>query len=69
MSIIFFLIGCSILLALGFLCAFLWANKTGQHNDTYTPAIRILFDNDKEDVVRDIGEEVEERDDERVESK
>lgn len=69
MSIIFFLIGCSILLALGFLCAFLWANKTGQHNDTYTPAIRILFDNDKEDVVRDRGEEVEERDDERVESK
>lgn len=69
MSIIFFLIGCSILLALGFLCAFLWANKTGQHNDTYTPAIRILFDNDKEDVVRDIGEKVEERDDERVESK
>lgn len=69
MSIIFFLIGCSILLALGFLCAFLWANKTGQHNDTYTPAIRILFDNDKEDVVRDRGEKVEEIDDERVESK
>jgi len=44
MNMIFFLIGCSILLALIFLAAFFWASKTGQHDDTYTPAIRILFD-------------------------
>ncbi|MCY4780326.1 cbb3-type cytochrome oxidase assembly protein CcoS [Sphingobacterium sp. UT-1RO-CII-1] len=69
MSIIFFLIGCSILLALGFLCAFLWANKTGQHNDTYTPAIRILFDNEKEEVVRDIDGKVEAGDDGNAECK
>jgi len=46
MSMIFFLIGCSILLALLFLAAFFWASKTGQHDDTYTPSVRILFDDE-----------------------
>jgi len=47
MAIIFFLIGCSVLIALFFLGAFFWANKTGQHEDTYTPSIRILFDDEE----------------------
>lgn len=47
MSVIFFLIGCSVFIALIFLIAFFWANKTGQHDDTYTPSIRILFDDEK----------------------
>jgi cbb3-type cytochrome oxidase maturation protein len=34
----------SLLVAAGFLIAFLWAVKTGQYKDTYTPSIRILFD-------------------------
>jgi len=46
MSILYFLIGCSILIALVFLGAFFWASKTGQHDDTYTPSIRILFDDE-----------------------
>lgn len=46
MSAIFFLIGCSITLALIFLGAFFWANRSGQHEDTYTPAVRILFDDE-----------------------
>ena len=46
MSVIFFLIGCSVFIALIFLGAFFWANKTGQHDDTYTPSIRILFDDE-----------------------
>lgn len=46
MSVIFILIGCSLLLAGGFLGAFLWASKSGQFEDGYTPAIRILFDNE-----------------------
>lgn len=46
MSAIFFLIGCSVFMALAFLCAFFWANKSGQHEDTYTPSVRILFDDD-----------------------
>lgn len=46
MSAIFFLIGCSVLMALIFLVAFFWANKSGQHEDTYTPSVRILFDDE-----------------------
>ncbi|MEJ5053029.1 cbb3-type cytochrome oxidase assembly protein CcoS [Sphingobacterium sp. MYb382] len=46
MNIIFFLIGCSIFIALIFLGAFIWANKSGQNNDTYTPSVRILFDDE-----------------------
>ena len=46
MNMIYFLIGCSILLALIFLAAFFWASKTGQHDDTCTPGVRILFDDE-----------------------
>lgn len=46
MNMIYVLIGCSIVLALIFLAAFFWASRTGQHDDTYTPAVRILFDDD-----------------------
>lgn len=46
MSIIFFLIGCSVFIALIFLGAFFWANKTGQNDDTYTPSVRILFEDE-----------------------
>ncbi|MEM0940098.1 MAG: cbb3-type cytochrome oxidase assembly protein CcoS [Bacteroidota bacterium] len=44
MSVIFILIGCSLLLATSFLVAFLWASKSGQFEDDYTPSVRILFD-------------------------
>ena len=50
MSIIFMLIGCSVIVALLFLGAFFWANKTGQNEDTYTPSVRILFDDDVEEI-------------------
>jgi cbb3-type cytochrome oxidase maturation protein len=46
MNMIFMLIGISILLALIFLIAFFWASKSGQHDDMYTPSIRILFDDE-----------------------
>ena len=41
---IFMLIGFSVLLALIFLLAFFWANKSGQNDDLYTPGVRILFE-------------------------
>ncbi len=41
------LIGFSLTVAIGFLIAFLWAVKSGQYDDKYTPSLRILFDNDK----------------------
>ncbi len=46
MSIIYFLIGCSVVLALGFLGAFFWAQSSGQNDDLYTPSMRILLDDD-----------------------
>ncbi|MBB5634131.1 cbb3-type cytochrome oxidase maturation protein [Pedobacter cryoconitis] len=44
MNMIYMLIGFSILLALLFLLAFFWASKSGQHDDLFTPGIRILFE-------------------------
>jgi len=45
MSAIFIMIGASLLVALGFLIAFIWSVKSGQFDDDYTPSIRMLFDN------------------------
>lgn len=44
MKIIFVLIALSLLIALGFLISFLWAVRTGQYEDDYTPSVRILFE-------------------------
>lgn len=47
MSVIFVLIFFSMLVAMGFLFAFIWAVRNGQYDDQYTPSVRILFDNGK----------------------
>lgn len=47
MAVIAVLIGCSFIIAVGFLAAFLWSVKTGQYDDKYTPSLRILFDDEK----------------------
>jgi cbb3-type cytochrome oxidase maturation protein len=44
MSIIYLLIGFSIMIALIFLVGFLWSIRSGQYDDTYTPAVRMLFE-------------------------
>jgi cbb3-type cytochrome oxidase maturation protein len=41
------LIGFSLLVAIGFLIAFLWSVKSGQYSDTYTPSVRMLFEDEK----------------------
>lgn len=46
MEVIFILIGFSLIIALGFLFAFIWATKSGQYDDDYTPSIRMLFDDE-----------------------
>lgn len=48
MNIIYFLIGCSVLMALAFLIAFFWAQRSGQNDDLYTPSVRILLDDEEE---------------------
>jgi len=45
-NIFYLLIGVSLFAALIFLGAFIWAVKTGQFDDSKTPSIRILFDDD-----------------------
>lgn len=40
------LVGFSLLAALFFLGSFIWAIKTGQYDDDYTPSVRMLFDED-----------------------
>lgn len=51
MSVIFILIGISILLAGGFLFAFISSIKSGQFDDDYTPGVRILFDDSKKETL------------------
>ena len=44
MSVIFLLIPLSIVIASLFLWAFIWAIRSGQYEDTTTPALRPLLD-------------------------
>lgn len=44
MNVMILLIAVSILVAGGFLAAFLWSVKNGQYDDDYTPSVRMLFD-------------------------
>lgn len=46
MSVIIVLIGFSLIVAIGFLSAFLWSVKTGQYDDDVSPSVRILFDDE-----------------------
>ena len=43
--IIVILIAISLTIALLFLGLFLWSMKSGQYKDTYTPSVRMLFEN------------------------
>jgi len=45
MSAFFIMIGASLLLAIGFLIAFIWSVKSNQYEDDYTPSVRMLFEN------------------------
>lgn len=45
MGIIIILIAISLSIAILFLTIFYWNMKSGQFDDTYTPSVRILFDN------------------------
>ena len=47
MSVMFILILASLTVAIGFLIAFLWAVRSGQYEDKYTPKVRILLEGKK----------------------
>ncbi|RME26854.1 MAG: cbb3-type cytochrome oxidase assembly protein CcoS [Candidatus Zixiibacteriota bacterium] len=44
MEVMFVLVGASLVVAGGFLVAFLWALRRGQFDDLDTPAMRALFE-------------------------
>lgn len=46
MSVIIILICISLLVASGFLISFIWAIKNGQYDDTYSPSVRMLFEDE-----------------------
>ena len=47
MSIIILLAIIGVIVAGGFLVGFIWAVKSGQYDDTESPAMRMLFDDTK----------------------
>ncbi len=57
MEAILFLILIGVVVAGGFLIAFIWAVRSGQYDDDYSPSVRMLFDNKKkEETDTDISE-------------
>ena len=46
MSIIYLLLAISVIVALLFFVAFIISVKSGQYDDTYTPSVRMLFEDE-----------------------
>lgn len=46
MNIIYMLLAISVVIALVFFVAFIISVKKGQYDDTYTPSVRMLFDDE-----------------------
>lgn len=51
MNIIYMLLAISVFVAIVFFVAFLYSVRSGQYDDTYTPSVRMLFEDElvKED--------------------
>lgn len=50
MSVIYVLLAISITVAVVFFVAFVFSVKSGQYDDTYTPSVRMLFE---DEVIKD----------------
>jgi cbb3-type cytochrome oxidase maturation protein len=46
MGIIYLMLVVSLIIAVFFLISFLWAAKSGQYDDDYTPSVRILYEDE-----------------------
>ncbi len=46
MSVIYILLSISIIVAVIFFIAFIYAVKSGQYDDSYTPSVRMLFEDE-----------------------
>lgn len=49
MSVIYILLAISICVAVVFLGAFIFSVKSGQYDDSYTPSVRMLFEDEIKD--------------------
>lgn len=47
MSVMILLLGASLIVAIIFLIAFIWSVKNGQYDDDYSPAHKILFEDNQ----------------------
>ena len=61
MSVVAVLILFSMLVAGGFLAAFLWAVRSGQFRDRHTPSIRMLFDHPAHHPSQSSGDSIRDR--------
>lgn len=62
------LIGFSLLVAVGFLIAFLWSVKSGQYSDMYTPSIRMLFEDEKSKKAKESVKEIKLKDEKKLDN-
>ncbi|RRQ49535.1 cbb3-type cytochrome oxidase assembly protein CcoS [Maribacter algicola] len=46
MSVIYVLLAISIIVAIVFFAAFIFSVKNGQYDDSYTPSVRMLFEDE-----------------------
>ena len=46
MSVIYVLLTISIVVAIGFFAAFIISVRSGQYDDSYTPSVRMLFEDE-----------------------
>lgn len=46
MSVIYILLAVSVFVGVGFFIVFLLAVKSGQYDDSYTPSVRMLFEDE-----------------------
>ena len=46
MSVIYILLSISIVVAIVFFAAFIYAVRKGQYDDSYTPSVRMLFEDE-----------------------
>lgn len=46
MEVIYITIGVSVIVAIFFFIVFIMSVKSGQYDDTYTPSVRMLFDDE-----------------------
>ncbi len=56
MEVIYILLSISVLIAIGFLMAFVWSVKKGQYEDVVSPSIRVLYENkiNTEDEIKNV---------------